>query len=115
MISEKRYQKIIEHLLELEGKTGGQLLTEPRVYINAYNGYDCLCPIHCFAPEWDSDNNKYKNITVDHKIIYQDESALYEEVLYTVYSNDDSKWWDSICLRTKLRVLKKIRKWLRNR
>jgi len=102
-----RFERLINHLEELEKQTGGKLRTEIR-YIK------CDCPMMNFAPDNDRRCRTYHGCDCIGLVVYRTIKTK-KRHYYDIYNSKDSEWWENLSYSYRRKLTNKVIKWLKER
>jgi len=105
-ISEKKWNRLTEHLELLEVATGRGLILKNRFSLES-------CPIINFAPLRNEDGSKFDGCTSNGILYYYNKITGTTE--YPIYTKRDSSWWRTLKGSTKVKVTLAIEKWIKER
>ena len=106
MISQKRWDRLIGHLEELEKQTGSKLREKPRVSMGA-------CPMYNFAP--DRSGKADFSSTGFSGTVYYGITNEVESREFHIHSPNDRNWWVKLPHEEREEITKKLMQWLKER
>ena len=100
-VGQENWNRLLRHLADTEEKTGRLLRRLPRGTDRQGRKDDETCPLLLFAPDRDRKGRGFERI-VSGGLLYMgissDKKTWYK---YTIFSEDDAKWWQESTVRKK--------------
>jgi len=105
-ISEQKWDRLIDHLISLEILTERKLISKRRFGPAA-------CPIENYAPANDKDGLRLISCSGKGNAFYGLDGRVMTK--YAIYTEEDSLWWTTLKLKTRIEINLAIKKWIEDR